>query len=57
MTREAIVMAVATLAFTGTAAAGQDQWPRFRGPMAGAVADDPTLLNTWSEMRWKPIRA
>ena len=56
MTREVIVMAVATLAFTGTVAAGQDQWPRFRGLMAGAVADDPTLPDTWSETEnlvWK----
>ena len=42
MTRNVIVIAVATLAFSGAPAAGQDQWPKFRGLMAGAVADDPT---------------
>ena len=33
-----------------------DQWPRFRGPLAGAVADDPSLPDTWSETEnvvWK----
>ena len=29
--------------------AQQDQWPLFRGPDAGAVADDPRLPETWSE--------
>ena len=26
-----------------------DQWPRFRGPQSGVVADDPTLPDAWSE--------
>ena len=33
-----------------------DQWPRFRGPEAGSVADDPALPDTWSETEnviWK----
>ena len=32
-----------------TAARGQGEWARFRGPAAGDVADDPTLPDTWSE--------
>ncbi len=39
----------ALLALMGTSAVGQDQWPRFRGPHAGAVADDPALPDAWSE--------
>src|SRR5579872_1224516 len=33
-----------------------DQWPQFRGPHAGSVADDPTLPESWSETNhvvWK----
>jgi outer membrane protein assembly factor BamB len=33
-----------------------DQWPQFRGPLAGAVADDPALPDVWSETEnvvWK----
>jgi outer membrane protein assembly factor BamB len=32
------------------------QWPQFRGPDAGAIADDPALPDTWSEKQniaWK----
>ena len=32
------------------------QWPQFRGPDAGAIADDPALPDTWSETQniaWK----
>ncbi len=56
MTRKVIVFALATLALDGAPAAGQDQWPTFRGVMAGAVADDPALPDTWSETEnviWK----
>ncbi len=45
---------LALLAMPGVSAA--DQWPRFRGPQAGAVADDPALPDTWSETEnivWK----
>jgi len=28
---------------------GADQWPQFRGPHAGVVADDPSLPESWSE--------
>jgi len=34
----------------------QDQWPQFRGLAAGAVADDPSLPDTWNETEnvvWK----
>jgi outer membrane protein assembly factor BamB len=36
--------------------AATDQWPQFRGPQAGVVADDPALPDTWSETEnivWK----
>ena len=35
------------IALTRVSAA--DQWPRFRGPQSGVVADDPTLPDTWAE--------
>ena len=34
------------LALTG--ALGADQWPQFRGPRAGAIADDPSLPDAWN---------
>ena len=34
---------------TAPSAAQPGQWPGFRGPAAGAVADDPRLPETWSE--------
>ncbi len=37
-------------------AAPQDQWPKFRGTAAGAVADDPRLPEQWSDTEnvvWK----
>ena len=54
VTRAAIVVGVALLALTGVSAT--DQWPQFRGPHAGVVADDPALPETWSEtdnVAWK----
>ena len=45
---------LALLVMPGVSAA--DQWPQFRGPQAGAVADDPALPDTWSETEnivWK----
>ena len=45
---------LALLVVPGVSAA--DQWPQFRGPQAGAVADDPALPDTWSETEnivWK----
>ena len=38
------------------AAPADDNWPQFRGPRAGVVADDPALPETWSETEnvvWK----
>ena len=37
------------LALSSSAVAQEGQWPRFRGPGDGAVADDPRLPETWSE--------
>jgi hypothetical protein len=36
--------------------ANDEQWPKFRGPNAGAIADDVSLPDTWSETEnvvWK----
>ena len=36
--------------------ANDEQWPKFRGPNAGAIADDPSLPDRWSEtenVAWK----
>jgi hypothetical protein len=55
MTRPAVATITLTLlALTGLSA--NDQWPQFRGLQAGAVADDPSLPQTWSETEnivWK----
>src|SRR3984893_5070806 len=54
VTRAAIVVGVTLLALTGVSAT--EQWPQFRGPHAGVVADDPGLPETWSEtdnVAWK----
>ena len=40
---------VTLLAQPGPVRAQQGQWSGFRGPSAGAVADDPRLPETWSE--------
>jgi outer membrane protein assembly factor BamB len=45
---------LAVLLLTSSVSAGQ--WPQFRGPRAGDVADDPTLPDSWSEtenVAWK----
>ena len=39
---------LAASAASGQTASGGDNWPRFRGADAGAVADDPALPETWS---------
>ena len=39
----------ASLLIPAAAVAQPGQWARFRGPDAGAVADDPRLPETWSE--------
>jgi len=44
-----VVFLYLALAPTGTSAAGKDDnWPQFRGPQAGVVADNPALPDTWS---------
>ena len=48
MTRAAIVT-VALVLLTLTGVSATDQWPQFRGPQAGVIADDPALPETWSE--------
>lgn len=51
----AVAACLALLAAAAPAAA-QDQWPLFRGLGAGAVADDPTLPERWSDtenVAWK----
>src|SRR5262245_27353853 len=49
MRRAAMVAAgLMLLAITGGSAA-EVQWPQFRGPGAGAIPDDPTLPDKWSE--------
>ena len=50
------VITVLLLAHPGPVRAQDGQWPLFRGPDAGAVADDPRLPETWSETEhvvWK----
>jgi hypothetical protein len=49
-------LAIALLALIAVPAIGEGQWSQFRGPSAGAVADDPRLPDTWSESEnviWK----
>ena len=52
---KAVFGLVALLMMTSSAAV-EVQWPQFRGPAAGAIADDPALPDTWSETQnimWK----
>jgi len=54
MSRAAI--ATVGLVLAVTPAAATDQWPSFRGPNAGVVADDASLPDTWNETEnvvWK----
>jgi outer membrane protein assembly factor BamB len=51
--RLALLLVLASFAAVASA---DDQWARFRGPSAGAVPDDPSLPDTWSETEnvvWK----
>jgi outer membrane protein assembly factor BamB len=55
MKRAAIVTVGLTLLML-KAVSAIDQWPHFRGPQAGVIADDPALPDTWSEtenVAWK----
>jgi outer membrane protein assembly factor BamB len=50
-----LVTAIVVVTASGMVTAA-DQWPQFRGPNAGVVADDPGLPDTWSETQnvvWK----
>jgi len=54
MLRAVFVIGLTSWALTAVAAS--DQWPQFRGPQSGVVADDPALPDTWSETEnvvWK----
>jgi outer membrane protein assembly factor BamB len=44
-----IAAGLVILAITGVSGA-DEQWPRFRGPGAGVIADDAALPETWSEV-------
>ena len=50
-----LVAAIVVVTASGMVTAA-DQWPQFRGPNAGVVADDPGLPDSWSETEnvvWK----
>ena len=47
MTRPWLVVSAALLMWT--AAGASEDWPQFRGPSAGVVADDPALPETWNK--------
>ncbi len=50
-----VIACLAALALA-VPAAGQNQWPKFRGPATGAVPDDPSLPEQWSDTEnvvWK----
>src|SRR5262245_57937185 len=52
----ALLLTLALIALTLVGIAADDQWPQFRGMQAGAVADDPSLPDTWSDTQnvvWK----
>src|SRR3954447_22493898 len=55
--RRAAQLACALFVLTIAGMSAQEvQWPQFRGPGAGAIADDPALPDTWSEKQnivWK----
>ena len=42
-------LALTLLVLTQGVSTNDRQWPKFRGQNAGAIADDPTLPDTWSE--------
>jgi len=50
------VIAAVAFVLAVTQASATDQWPSFRGPNAGVVADDASLPDTWNETEnvvWK----
>jgi outer membrane protein assembly factor BamB len=56
MDRAALISVVLALMAPMGVSGTDQQWPQFRGPNAGAVADDPSLPDRWSETEnvlWK----
>src|SRR6185436_13397221 len=56
MMRRVFLACGLALATVAALAAADTNWPQFRGPRAGVVADDPALPETWSEtenVAWK----
>ena len=54
--RRALSVALVLALGVVSSPSASSQWPAFRGPDAGAVADDPALPDTWSETEnivWK----
>ena len=52
----ALIVALGLMLLSLTGTAQTEQWPKFRGPNAGAIPDDPNLPDTWSETEnvvWK----
>jgi outer membrane protein assembly factor BamB len=52
----AALVAVVLLLSAATRVSGDEQWPRFRGPHAGVISDDPNLPEEWNETKnvaWK----
>jgi outer membrane protein assembly factor BamB len=48
--------AIILICFVAVASPRADNWPQFRGPQAGVVADDPDLPESWSQSQnvaWK----
>jgi hypothetical protein len=45
----ALMVAGGLMLLALTRVSATDQWPQFRGPQSGVVADDPTLPEAWSE--------
>ena len=56
MQRTATMVLCLSLIICTRLSANDEQWPKFRGPNAGAIADDPSLPDRWSEtesVAWK----
>ena len=56
MQRTATMVLCLSLILCARLSANDEQWPKFRGPNAGAIADDPSLPDRWSEtenVAWK----
>jgi len=56
MQRTATMALCLSLILCARLSANDEQWPKFRGPNAGAIADDPSLPDRWSETEnviWK----